>query len=219
MGLMTLADFREDLQSALGERGYANARLDRWINFGYLDLTGAVEFEVLADDEEIDTANGQNYIATPDNALIVTAVRDNDNDNILAWIPKTEYLRRLQATSGDPTHWTRHKDTILLHPVPDAVIALGVYTIEPPAILALVSDTTVLPDTWDPAVFQLSVHHALLATADEQRAVAWLSRAIAYIGSRITESDYHGSREGLGASIPRGMEALQARLEQLQGAS
>ena len=43
MGLMTLADFQTDLQSALGDKGLANAKLNRWINAGYYDLAGAVE--------------------------------------------------------------------------------------------------------------------------------------------------------------------------------
>lgn len=217
MGLMTLADFREDMESALGNPGLTDVRKDRWINFGYVDLTGAVEFEILANDEDIPTVSAQNYITAPTNTLVIQMVRDTTNDNLLGWIPKTEYFRRLQATSGAPTHWTRHRDDIQLHPVPDGVYSLKVFTIEPPAALSSSSSVTVLPDTWDPAVYQLAMHHALLARGEEQRSAAWLARAINYIGSRITERDYRNDLRGLETSIPRGMEALQARLEGLQG--
>jgi len=219
MGVMTLADFRTDLQSALGERGFASARLDRWINFGYVDLTGAVAFEVLANDEGIATVDSQNYITAPTNTLVITNVRDSTNDILLGWIPKSEYLRRPQTGTGEPTHWTRHAGKILLHPVPDGAYTLDVYTIEPPAVMSIGTAVSVLPDTWDPAIFQLAVHHALLALGDEQRSAAWLSRAITYIGSRLTEADFAQGARGLEASIPQGMEALGARLQDMQGAS
>jgi hypothetical protein len=161
--------------------------------------------------------DGNNYIVAPTNTLAIVTVWDSTNDNLLAWLPKSEYYRRLQTSTGKPTHWTRHKDNILLHPVPDGAYTLTVFTIEPPAPLSSSGDTTVLPSMWDVAIFQLSVHHALLSRGEEQRAAAWLARAINYIGSRITEQDFHASIRGIESSIPQGMEALRARLEGSQG--
>ncbi len=218
MGLLTLANFRTDLQSALGDRGITDGRLDRWINFGYLDLAGAVEFEILANDESIATTGSTQTITAPTNTLIIQFIKDTTSDNLLGWIPKQEMFRRAITPTDTPLNWTRHKTLIYLHPVPDGIFNLMVATMEPPAALSSASGVSLFPDTWDPAIFMLSVHHALLALGEEQRSSAWLARGITYIQSRITEQDLQSAGAGLGASIPSGMGALQARLSQAQGA-
>ena len=213
MGLLSLANYRTDLQSALGDRGIANSRLDRWVNFGYLDLAGAVPFEILSNDESVNTVGSVQTITAPTNTLIIQFIKDTTSDNLLGWVPKNELLRRSITPTGVPTVWSRHKGLIYLSPVPNGVFALLIGTTEPPAALSSTGDLSVFPDTWDPAIFMLSVHHALLALGEEQRSTAWLGRAITYIQSRLTEQDLQANAAGLGASLPNGgMSALQARL-------
>ena len=217
MGYMTLDDFRTDLQSALGDRGFENPRLDRWINHGYLDLAGSVDFEVLNTDASIDTVAATQTIDTPSGAMIVQLVRDQDNDNLLGWVPKVEFFRRSASVSGKPTHWTRHGDLIYLYPIPDDAYEMWVPYKAAPELLAATLDVSVLPDIWDLAIFYLSAHHALVALGDEQRAASWFSRAVLYIQSRMTETDLHATAAGLGASLPGGgMEALRQRLQAFQ---
>lgn len=219
MGLLTLANFRTDVQGALGDRGISSSKLDRWINFGYLDLAGAVEFEVLTNDENVNTVDAIQFITAPTNTLIIQFLKDTTSDNLLEWVPKSELFRRAITPKGQPLFWTRHKGLIYLHPVPDKAYTLFISTLEPPAALSSVSDVSLFPDTWDPAIFMLSVHHALLAIGEETRSSAWLARAITYIQSRMTEQDMQTDAAGLGASIPNsGMVALQSRLQQAQGA-
>jgi len=217
MGYMTLDDYRTDVQSALGDRGFGNEKLDRWINYGYHDLAGSVDFEVLDDDETPATVAGTQTIDAPDNSMIVKLVRDTTSDNLLGWIPKAELFRRSTVTQGPPTSWTRHKDLIYLSPVPDAIYTLFVIFKTPPARFTVSTAVSVFPDIWDPAIFFLSVHHGLLAVGDEQRSAAWLSRAVTYIQTRMTEVDLHAEASGLGASLPSKGAALQSRLQGLQG--
>jgi hypothetical protein len=217
MGYMTLDDFRTDVQSALGDRGFDNPRLDRWINYGYHDLAGSVDFEVLDDDETTATVDATQTIASPANSMVVKLIRNNTSDNLLGWVPKAELMRRSVTITSEPKNWTRHKDLIYLSPVPDGVYSLFVVFKTPPARFTTAVDVSVFPDIWDPAIFQLSVHHALLALGDEQRSVAWLSRAITYIQTRITEADLHAEASGLGASLPPSGANLQKRLASMQG--
>jgi len=217
MGYMTLDDYRTDVQSALGDRGFGNERLDRWINFGYLDLAGSVDFEVLDDSEVVATVAATQTIDAPDNAMIVKLVRDTTSDNLLGWNPKAELFRKSMVTQGVPLNWTRHKDLIYLSPIPDAEYSLLVIFKTPPDRLAVSTAVSVFPDIWDPAIFQLSVHHALLAIGDEQRSASWLSRAVTYIQTRMTEADLHADASGLGASLPPSGQNLQKRLQGLQG--
>ena len=76
---------------------------------------------------------------------------------------------------------------------------------------------TVIPDSWDVAVWMMSVHYGLLALGEDNRSMAWLSRAITYIQSRMTEGDLQATASGLGASLPAGMQSLLNRLQSGQG--
>lgn len=207
---MSLDDYRTDLQSALGDRGLQNDRLDRWINFAYLDLAGSVDFEVLEEDETVATVASTQTIDAPDNAMVVKLIRDTTNDNLLGWVPKGELFRRSASVEGRPTNWTRHGSLIYLHPIPDDAFDLFVVFKTSPTLFASEADVSVLPDIWDPAIFLLSVHHGLQALGDEQRSAAWFSRAVSYIQSRMTEQDLHANASGLGASLP--MTGLMSRL-------
>lgn len=216
MGQLTLADFREDLQSALGDFNYSTGQLDRWINFGYLDLTGAVDFDILKNDESVNTVTDTVTITAPTNKLHIRLIHDTTSGNLLGWLPLEELMRRPQttATGNVATHWTRHAGDIYLNPIPGtATKALWIVTTEPPAVLATSTAVTVLPDTWDPAVFQLAGHHAFMTLGQEQRSAAWLTRAVTYIQSRVTERAYQTDTQGMGADLPYGITALMNRIQ------
>lgn len=219
MGLLTLSDYRTDLQTALGDKGIVDSRLDRWINAAYLDLAGSVNFEILDADATVPTVASTASVTAPADSLVIELVRDTTSDRLLAWIPKAEYFARSAATEGEPLNWTRHGDDIYLHPIPDAIYSLFIPYKKSPDILATDAATSIFPAIWDHAIFLLSVHHATLVLGDEQRAAAWLSRAIVYIQSRMTEDDLHSGAPGLGASLPNGLKGLTDRLQTLQGAA
>jgi hypothetical protein len=202
MGFMTMDDFRTDLQSAMGDKGIDNTRLDRWINYAYLDLAGSVDFEVLDEDDTVATVAATQTIDAPDNTMIIKFIRNTTSDALLGWVPKGELFRRSSVITGPPTQWTRHGSVIYLHPVPDAVYSLFIISKIPPDLMTSGTDVTVFPDTWDAAIFFLSVHYGLLAIGEEQRSAAWMSRAVSYIQSRMTEKDLHAKAAGLGASLP-----------------
>lgn len=201
MGLITLAQFRTDVQSALGDRGLVDATLDRWINLSYLDIGGAVEFEVLQEEDTAQsTVSGTVSVNVPTGAHKVKYVRNTTGNTLLEWVPKTEFYRR-QQSAGTPTAWTQHKALILLNPIPNAVLALRIGYRKSPTALSAVGDVTVIPDYWDAAIFLLAVHYGLLAKGEDNRAMVWLQRAASYIQSRITENDLMEDR-GLHWSLP-----------------
>ena len=216
MGLMTLANFRTDVQSALGDKGIGNSRLDRWINFGYHDLGGSVDFEILEKDTTTATVSGTQTIAVPTDTEIIRLIKDTTNDTLLGWLQKAEMFRRAITPTATPTHWSRHGGLIYLHPVPNAIINMFIVHKEAPVILSSSGAKTVLADIWDPAVFLLAVHHGLLALGEEQRSASWLGRAISYIQSKVTEQDIQAVTPGLDPSLPIGLSALQNRLTEAQ---
>lgn len=201
MGVMTLTNFRDDTQSALGDRGLGNTSLDRWINQAYLDIAGAVEFDILQEEDTAQsTVNGTVSVNVPTGAHKVKYVRNTTGDTLLEWVPVTELYRRSQ-TSGTPIVWTQRKNLILFNPIPNAVLALRIGYRKSPTVLSAVGDVTVLPDYWDAPIFILAVHYGLLSRGEDQRAMVWLQRAAAYIQSRITEKDLMEDR-GLNWTLP-----------------
>ncbi len=212
MGFMTLTDFRNDLQSALGEAGHDNDKLDRWINAGLLMLTGAMDFEVYDGDVTIPTVTATASITAPVDAMVIKAVKDVTTDYLLRWIKKVEYHRLETNLTGTPKKWTRHADKILLHPVPSSVVSLKVIYKKSPARLTAATDKTQIDTMWDPAIHMLSVYMGWLAVGQNARARDWLENATNYINSRLTESGMESKLEGLGATkadieeiaIPRG---------------
>jgi hypothetical protein len=201
MGVMTLSDFRSDIQQAMGNRGLGNPFLDRHINYGYQDVCGMVDFEELEEDAASSTTQGQVHVTMPATAWLIKVVRNTTDDTRLEWVPKTEFWRLSQA-GGIPTRWTRHKDQILLNPLPNVSKSLKIVYKKSPAILAAVTDMSVLPTTWDAAIFLFAAHFSLMALGEEQRAGAWFQRGIAYVQSRMTEGEVKESSAGLGLTRP-----------------
>jgi hypothetical protein len=202
MGFMTLENFRDDLESAMGDRGIGELRLARWVNFGYIDISGAIEFEMLETTSQFTTSNGNRSIPVPSNVMIVKGVRDRSNDRLLGWIQKNEYFRRSSLSTGQPTQWSRHGNEILLYPVPDGGYSIDVMYQTFPTLLINDSDTTILPNMWDVAVHQLSVYYGLQTVGEEQRASLWYNRAVNYIQSRMTEDIHRATTAGLSLANP-----------------
>lgn len=204
--MLTFRQFKDKLNDAIGNPGILDTDLGDYVNLGYLDLTGAVKFEVCTGENEVTTVDDQNYVDVPAETLGIILVKDLDNDILLGKIDKLEYYRR-ESISGEPTRYAWSGSKILLTPVPDDTYDLLILTNTSPTPLAEDNDESVLPSIWDLAIHFLSIHNALLNRGQAARSAAYLARAISYISSRITEQDLE---------ILPGLEGLQKRLSELQ---
>lgn len=198
MGLLTLPDFVDELELALGDvPGLSSGQTERWINFGYLELATGVDFEALDDDFTFPTVAAQQAYTGPSEPLAVKIVRNEDQDYNLDWTGKEDLLRRPTGTGGPPEVWTRHKEDILLWPVPLSVDSFRVVYKKTPAPLSG-TDATVLPAQWDLAVVMFAASYGYHSLAMADRAVAWFNRGVAYVNSRMTEQSIHEGTAGLG---------------------
>lgn len=214
MGLRTLAQFRDSLEFNLGNRGLGKDQLNLWINDGLLDITSSVDFRALEDKIEL-TFNGSSSAPIPDNVVNVRFVQDISSHRLLTPLPEVEMLRR---PLGVPSHWSRFGNTIRVNSV--------IFDSENPQLHAYVriehpllegdTDTTVLPQMWDIAVAYLATHHGFLSLGEGELSVVWLSRAINYIQTRMTDEDLESSLSGTAMVNASGMRALMARLQNLQ---
>lgn len=217
MGVLNLEDFREELSTATGNRGFTNPQLDRWINFAYLDVAGALDLDELEDDSDVATVGGQAYIAKPTDSTRVLAVIDDTNGTYLQHIDKTEYFRLNRTTTGAPVKWAELKERIYLHPTPSAIITMKVLHKIEPAPLTATTDVTVLDATWDAGIWMLAAHYAFMAVGDDQKAVLWMNRAISYMQSRVTAEEIFVREPGLGLSMSVPKERLLAAMEGMIG--
>lgn len=218
MGFFTLEDFREELSSVLGQRGTGDRRLDRWINFGYLDLTGALDFDELNDLYELNVTASQNTYDVPAKTRMVKAVVNEDTDRLLDYVDPTEFFRLDRTKTAEPLRWTRYADNILLHPTPADSATFTVMRKVDPDRLEEYDDVTVLSDTWDAAIHMLSVYHGFLALAEnEARANAWMTRAIMYIQTRATQEEMFVKESGLGLSYAMPLEKRLAAMSGMVG--
>lgn len=219
MGLMTLSDFQIDVQNALGDKGMVNPKLDRWINAAYRRIANGINFEILEETTTFPTVNGTASYAEPSSNLIIRMVRNSTGDALLGWIPKSEYFRRTQATTGTPLYWSRQENLIYLWPVPTGVLTMLVFYKKEPTVLSAAADVTVLPASWDQVIFQLAVHYALMALGEEARGMGWLQTAIQDIQTRVTEEELHMTSAGLGKSMAGGVQDFAMKLQAQSGPS
>lgn len=211
MGVLTLLQIRTELDSTMGSRtNVDDPRRDVWINLAYTDIASGIDFTELDDDLAIPTVAGQNNYTGPVNPLIVQLVRDEDNDNLLTWIPNSEYFRldRSVAT-GSPLRWTRRGNEILIFPNPGGVINLLAFFKQTPPTLVADGDVTVLPPYVDNGILLLGIAYGLLAVGEDARAITWANRAIAYLGSRLTGQDFSFLLGGLTQTQPTAADPVE----------
>lgn len=204
MGILTLLQIRNEVKSSLGTRsGLLDARYNVWINLAYTDIASGIDFTELDGVLAIPTVVGQNNYTGPVNPLIVQMVRDDSNNNLLTWIPNSEYFRLDRSVAvAQPLRWTRRATEILLFPNPDAVHNLSAFFKITPTALAADVDMTILPPYVDNALILLGAAYGLLALNEDQRAIVWVNRAITYLSSRLTGQDFSFLLGGLASTQP-----------------
>lgn len=203
MGLLSLLQIRTEVDASMGNRtGVLDPRLTTWINLAYNDIASGIEFKELDGETTIPTVVGTASYAGPANPLVIQMVRDENNQNLLTWIPEAEYFRLNRATNGQVQRWTRRGTTIRVWPPPSAIVNLTVFYKITPTPLAADGDLTVLPPYTDNGLIFLATAYGFLAVNEEARALVWLNRAINYLGSRLTHQDFSFLLGGLAKTQP-----------------
>jgi len=211
MGVLTLLQIRTELASSMGDRSNVDdTRRDVWINLAYTDIASGIDFVELDDDLAIPTVQGQNNYTGPTDSLIVQMFRDEDNDNLLTWIPNSEYFRLDRSVpEAVPKRWTRRGDELLVFPNPNGVINLLALFKQTPPPLVGDGDVTILPPYVDNGILLLGIAYGLLAVGEDARATTWANRAITYLGSRVTGQDFSFLLGGLTQTQPTAADSVE----------
>ena len=195
MGLKTLTLFRDDLQLALGNRGFSEPQLDNWINVGLGDLTSQWEFEELdATTPETVLANINTF--TPIAVEGITGMANVTDKLFMTRIEEPAWQRLDPLTTGQPKQWFRRGADIMVWPTPtvETNFALETLATHPPLIDP--TDTTELQSMWDRAVHLLSMAHALTDLEEAERSAFFFNSASRYISKRIDLRKVDGRATG-----------------------
>ena len=183
--------FRSRLEQALGNRGLNTGPLNAWLNDGYLDMTGSHDFVQLRAVDTVTLVGGSIGITLPLGLQWIRAIWNvGDKEQIVKLA--SEYLQSMEDPADDDlggVYYTRDGDALYIQPpyVTDQTIAIH-YNVEP-TFLAVDSDTSVLPTTYDRGIHMFSMSHALADLGEEIRATEWLNKAIIYVRTRLDLED------------------------------
>jgi hypothetical protein len=189
MGLLTLKQFRDNVEGNLDR---SDGRLSDWVNFGYLMVTGAVEFDEMVGLRALSFSGS--VAEVPEGIRVVQSVIGPDGN--IGWIPNIDFFRSLGT---DTVKWTRiGKEIRLTHKEPGEYSVLA--KLEPTPLVAD-GDRTDLPSTWDLAIVMAATAHALAILGEIEKATYWEQRSHMYVQSRADEEMRKLVEPGLGASM------------------
>lgn len=199
MGQTTLAETRYRLGFVLGNVNAETSLFDTWINAGYFEVVGAVQFDKFREVIEIDFAAGTNYVEVDSildgRVLSFSRLLDYSGEVELEYT-NPDVFQQFKAAEGDSTLWTISGGRLRIWETPASAFTVTATAIVEPPRLSLPTDVTEIPSTWDEAIFLLSAEKALLDLGEETRAVGYANRAIAYMQSRLGDGDFNMRREG-----------------------
>lgn len=199
MGLKTLTNFRDVVQASLGERGFSNTLLDRWINNAYQELAGMSHFEALSTTQDFVTTDGQETQALDATWVdIVGIVNTTENyRRRLIRLAFENYLKKdfhSAEAEGPPTHWAKFGNTIYLYPVPDlSTYTFTIYGYKYPTNLSAAGDTTVLLPQWDQVIEFLAIRNGFNERGEITRGQVFHNLAVDLIATRTLDEEYHDS--------------------------
>jgi hypothetical protein len=215
MGIMTLQNFRDDLQDAL-TRSPDPARLDRWINNSILEVAYAFQFPELEAVGTFDTVAGQVAYNMPadfrmmhENGVRRTAPQAYVG-GIIEAESRTQYLRNytydIIANRGIVAYYHMYQKKMWLRPR-----AQDVYTVEFDYWKKLTpllnpTDLSPLEDDWDEIVFRGALYRGHLQYGEHDRVLNVFNLFLSDIRSRVMAADLQEFPEG-------GISMIQASFE------
>lgn len=219
MGTLNFGDMQTYTQFQLGgptrtELMSPTNYVAKWVNDAYADLTTKNRymglrknfvFPTLETHISDTTVDGQEYVPTPDDCLIVRTLYDTTNNKKLErinWFTYTSYTDRATAASeGKPTEWIRSAGNIYLHPTPDAAYDLDIFYKKRVPALTASADVTLVGDEWDNIIVQLAVIKGQMWLNDWEKVKllkeVWLEDVSAMLGLYDQEEkDMHHNLRG-----------------------
>lgn len=211
MGLYPRSTLRAELEGIIGRNpDAANVTLNRWLDFGYLDLAGLLDFERLHNTWTLAVTagtyeyNNDPLLADPSRYMGTRVVFNPTTRKRLDWVPIADFLTYDLTSQTSPIRWSLKGSKILVQPTGAA--SLEVTYKEAPAAFADDNAKTVLASIWDQVVVLLAASHGFSALNEEERSAYFLQKAQQHIQTHITEDRIEEDAGGMLPSYPKFQE-------------
>lgn len=212
MGLMTLERLEARLQKILGNRGLDELVLRDYIQLGYTEVVGHLEFESEKVCAHFLTVDGTSEYSLPEGLLGVISVTRLGNNEARDFRLRRSDLRNFAAMQrstatevrrGAPEIWARRRGAFLLWPTPDAEYRVDVYYYQEMPLLEAAEDTTIIPGSFDWSIICFAAYIGFSEHGEDATADQWYQKGIIHMRSRKTDADYEQGTEALPAYFTR----------------
>jgi hypothetical protein len=209
MGIMTLADFRQEVAEGLGRKTPEKVgipKLDRWINAAMFEFGYALKFrELLNYNEEILVA-GTNDVEQPENfrmvseeGLVVLGVQGYEGK--LLRETRSQYIKQhrtadFTALTGRPQRYHIFGPIFKVRPVADVDYTIGIHYFRRIGQLVDEESVSVFPDDWDDIIYTGALYRGFRYYLETERYVNTRNDFLGLIRSRKMEEDLEEFPEG-----------------------
>lgn len=204
---MTLATLRASVLARIGaptgDSFHTTARLNEQINSALQYVSSLGDWEWLEASETLTTASGTDTYTVSANALrTIDIVDPTGNPLVRKPIDELEYMPGGAAQSATVRFFANYKNTVILRPVPSAIIALKhrYVTVEP--VLSGDSDTPLMPAAWQNSIIDRAVYLSEFAAGNVAMAQAADKSFTDWIASMTARADRRAVTRGGGQGAP-----------------
>lgn len=170
MGVDTLADYRDLLNLALGDKGQANERLDRWINAAIEELFVMLDIEGRRVCAQTPTIAGQERYLLPTNCVATLVISDLTNKKRLTKLAIENYEKLDPTRTGRPKTYARVDRHLYIYPIPDGEYLMHMFYVKAPTHLSAAADVSELTSAYDRVIHLLATRNGMLDLGMDEKA-------------------------------------------------
>jgi len=196
MGLLTFAQFQDEISENLAAKKPSPVRLKRFVNYAVQDLASRKQFDEL-------------FLTVPFNVFpnVTSYPIPADLLGIHAIVVDGTPLRLMERQWSEkdieaeqPRYYKRREQQIIVFPKPDVVYSGGyIEYYKVPDQLVVVGDKSPFPSYWDQALVFLGTSHGWSALGEDDKATFWENKFSRFADRRMTDEDISADiqKEGL----------------------
>lgn len=209
----TLATMRSELFYQLGGRDdLTDDRLDKLINWAYLDLWTSLKLDESQSSYGFNTVPGQALYALPYQVRSTLGAAIVDQTSAYGGVPLEKIdltaYRRLEVASGPPRQFFRSDRVLVLYPTPDQIYPAIVDFRLRPAPLVADTDSPVLGHEWHETILLNARKKGFSALQEFDKAMPANNDFIDHVRRREDPSADEDTDRVVGSSVPRSARML-----------
>jgi hypothetical protein len=187
VGVDTLADFRDLLNLALGDKGQTNERLDRWINAAIEELFVMLDIEGRRVCAQTPTIAGQERYLLPANCVATLVLSDITSKKRLTKVVIENYEKLDPTRTGKPKQYARVDRHLYFYPIPDAEYLIHMFYVKAPTQLSTAADVSELTSAYDRVIHLLATRNGMLDLGMDEKATVRYQTAVNILRQIPTE--------------------------------